>query len=138
LAQFTLNPHPKWTIRSEAHWLNLASAKDLWYVGGGAFQKQSFGYSGRPSGGGRHFAFILDLSADYQFDSQTTLTFYAAHAAGKAVVRNLFPDGPTQIWFMSKQPGGFDHRLRMLFRTRRPPKAGARPLARGGDHASYL
>src|SRR5437868_3432291 len=49
-----------------------------------------------------------------------------------------FRTGPTQIWFMSKQPGGFDHRLRMLFRTRRPPKAGARPLARGGDNASYL
>jgi hypothetical protein len=37
--------------------------------------------------------FVLDLSADYQLDSQTTLTFYAAHAGGKGVVRNLFPDG---------------------------------------------
>ncbi|PYS49450.1 MAG: hypothetical protein DMG13_23415 [Acidobacteria bacterium] len=92
-AQFTLNPNRKWTVRSEAHWLNLTSAKDLWYVGGGAFQKQSFGYTGRPSGGQRRFAVVLDLSADYQLDSQTTLTFYAAHAGGKGVVRNLFPDG---------------------------------------------
>src|SRR5207249_1173231 len=92
-AQFTLNPNRKLTVRSEAHWLNLASAKDLWYVGGGAFQRQSFGYTGRPSGGEKHFAVVLDLSADYQLDSQTTLTFYAARAGGKAVVRNLFPDG---------------------------------------------
>ncbi len=92
-AQFTLNPNRKLTVRSEAHWLNLASAKDLWYVGGGAFQKQSFGFTGRPSGGEKHFAVVLDLSADYQLDSQTTLTFYAARAGGKAVVGNLFPDG---------------------------------------------
>jgi hypothetical protein len=92
-AQLTLNPNRKWTVRSETHWLNLTSAKDLWYVGGGAFQKQSFGYTGRPSGGQRRFALVLDLSADYQLDSQTTLTFYAAHAGGKGVVRNLFPDG---------------------------------------------
>jgi len=92
-AQFTFNPHANLSVRSEAHWLNLASAKDLWYVGGGAFQKQSFGYTGRPSGGQRHFASIVDLSTDYQLNSQTTVTFYAAHADGRSVVRNLFPDG---------------------------------------------
>ena len=92
-AQLTLSPNRKLTVRSEAHSLNLTNANDLWYVGGGAFQKQSFGYTGRPSGGQRRFAVVLDLSADYQLDSQTMLTFYAAHARGKAVVRNLFPDG---------------------------------------------
>jgi hypothetical protein len=93
-AQFTFNPNRKLAIRSEAHWLKLTSAKDLWYIGGGAFQKQTFGYTGRPSGGQKPFANLLDLSADYQLNSQTTLTLYAAHASGKAVVRNLFPDGP--------------------------------------------
>jgi hypothetical protein len=73
--------------------LNLTNAKDLWYVGGGAFQKQSFGYTGRPSGGQRKFANVVDLSVDYQIDSQTTLTLYAAHAEGKAIVSNLFPNG---------------------------------------------
>jgi len=92
-AQFTFNPLANWTVRSEAHVLNLTNAKDLWYVGGGAFQKQSFGYTGRPSGGQRKFANVVDLSVDYQLNSQTTLTLYTAHAEGKAVVRNLFPDG---------------------------------------------
>ena len=59
--QLTFNPHPKWTIRSEAHSLNLVSAQDLWYIGGGAFQKQTFGYTGRPSGGQKGFADIFDV-----------------------------------------------------------------------------
>jgi hypothetical protein len=91
--QFTVTPHPKWQLRSEAHWLNLASAKDLWYIGGGAFQKQTFGFTGRPSGGQKRFATVVDLSADYMLNSQTTLTLYAAHAAGKDVIRYLFPQG---------------------------------------------
>jgi hypothetical protein len=73
--------------------LNLTNARDLWYVGGGAFQRQSFGYTGRPSGGQKKFANVVDLSVDYQLNLQTTVTLYAAHAHGKAVIRNLFPDG---------------------------------------------
>jgi len=92
-AQFTFNPHANWSVRSEAHVLNLTNAKDLWYVGGGAFQKQTFGYTGRPSGGQKKLANVVDLSVDYQLNSHTTMTIYAAHADGKAVVRNLFNDG---------------------------------------------
>jgi Alginate export len=93
-AQLTVIPHPKLTLRSEAHSLNLANAVDLWYVGGGAFQKQTFGYTGRPSGGQKRFMTVFDLSADYQFDAQTTFTLYVAHASGKDVVKRLFPAGP--------------------------------------------
>ena len=93
-AEFMLSPHSKLALRSEVHRLNLANAQDLWYVGGGAFQKQTFGYTGRPSGGRRRFADLVDVSLDYQVNPQTTLTFYAAHARGKAVLRNLFPNGP--------------------------------------------
>ena len=88
--QLTVSLHRKLSFRSEAHSLNLASARDLWYIGGGAFQKESFGYTGRPSGGQKRFAVALDLSADYQVDSQTTLTFYVASARGKGVVRHVF------------------------------------------------
>src|SRR5216117_440486 len=42
-AQLTFNPFPRLTLRNESHWLNLTSPKDLWYVGGGAFQNESFG-----------------------------------------------------------------------------------------------
>jgi len=92
-AQLTVIPDRKLTLRSEAHSLNLANANDLWYIGGGAFQKETFGYTGRPSGGHKGFATIVDLSADYQFDAQTTFTFYVAHASGKSVIRNIYPDG---------------------------------------------
>ena len=92
--QLTISPHRKLTLRSEAHSLNLANANDLWYSGGGAFQKETFGYTGRPSGGRKGFATILDVSADYQFDAQTAFTFYVAHASGRAVIRNIYPDGP--------------------------------------------
>jgi len=92
-AQLTLNPHPRLSLRSEAHSVSLASEKDLWYIGGGAFQKATFGFTGRPSGGQKRFANVFDLSADYQLDSQTTLTFYIATARGKGVIRNVFPEG---------------------------------------------
>ena len=59
----------------------------------GRSKKETFGYTGRPSGGHKGFATIFDLSADYQFDAQTTLTFYIARASGKAVIRNIFPNG---------------------------------------------
>jgi hypothetical protein len=94
-AQLTVIPHPKLTLRSEAHSLDLANAADLWYSGGGAFQKQTFGYTGRPSNGQKQFAAVFDLSADYQFDPQTAFTFYIAHASGKGVVKRIFPAGPT-------------------------------------------
>jgi hypothetical protein len=92
-AQFTVAPHRKWTVRGEAHSLSLANAKDLWYIGGGAFQKETFGYTGRPSGGRKRFAVVFDLSADYQLDPLTAFTFYVAHASGKGVIRSTFPNG---------------------------------------------
>ncbi len=94
-AQFTVSPHRKLTLRTEAHWLDLASARDLWYIGGGAFQKETFGFTGRPSGGQKRFADVIDLGADYQLDTQTTFTLYVAHASGKAVIRSIYPGGPS-------------------------------------------
>jgi hypothetical protein len=54
----TLNVRPlsKLSLRSEVHALRLASASDLWYLGGGAFQPKTFGYTGRPSNGNRGLA----------------------------------------------------------------------------------
>ena len=74
--------------------LDLASAADLWYSGGGAFQEQTFGYTGRPSSGQKSFMAVFDFSGDYQFDPQTTFTLYVAHASGRAVVQHIFPGGP--------------------------------------------
>jgi hypothetical protein len=43
--ELILRPHKQVTIRTDIHSLRLAEASDLWYAGGGAFEKTSFGYS---------------------------------------------------------------------------------------------
>jgi hypothetical protein len=89
----TLNLHPtsKLALRSELHTLRLASASDLWYSGGGAFQEQTFGYTGRPSNGNPSVANVADISADYQVTRSFTTTLYYGHAWGKAVISSIYP-----------------------------------------------
>ncbi len=90
-ATLNLRPVPKLSLRSEAHALRLASSSDLWYLGGGAFQPQTFGYTGRPSSNNRGLANVWDLSADYSFTRNFAATFYYGHAWGKGVVASLYP-----------------------------------------------
>lgn len=104
-AYATLNVRPvsKLAFRSEVHSLRLASAKDLWYSGGGAFQQNTFGYTGRPSSGGgtRGLANVWDVSADYQFTRAFAATLYYGKAWGKTVIANLYPKDPNgQLLFL--------------------------------------
>ncbi|MBI3477386.1 MAG: alginate export family protein [Acidobacteria bacterium] len=94
-AEVILRPHPKWTIRSDAHFLRLGNKNDLWYSGGGAFQSSTFGFVGRPSGGIRSLANVYDANADYQVNPHVTLTGYYAVATGRAVIQKIYPDGGT-------------------------------------------
>jgi Alginate export len=87
-----LTPAAKLKLRTEAHALRLASASDLWYLGGGAFQPQTFGYTGRPSNGNRGLANVWDLSADYEFTRNFAATLYYGHAWGKSVVAKIYPN----------------------------------------------
>ena len=86
-----LRPHSKLAIRSELHALRLANRNDLWYLGGGAFQPHTFGYTGRPSGGARSFANVWDFSGDYQVTKDFSVGLYYAHAWGKRVLTNIYP-----------------------------------------------
>jgi hypothetical protein len=86
-----LRPMSKLSLRTEAHALRLASASDLWYSGGGAFQPKTFGYTGRPSNGNRGLANVWDLSADYQFFRSFSTTFYYGHGWGKGVIAAIYP-----------------------------------------------
>lgn len=104
-AYATLNLHPvsKLAFRSEVHSLRLANAKDLWYLGGGAFQQNTFGYTGRPSSGGgtRGLANVWDISADYQLTRRFAATVYYGKAWGKTVIANLYPRDPNgQLLFL--------------------------------------
>jgi hypothetical protein len=80
-------------VRSELHSLRLASAQDLWYSGGGAFQPKTFGYTGRPSGGNRSLANVWDVSLDMPLGYGFSLTTYYARAWGKGVVGSIYPAG---------------------------------------------
>src|SRR5712692_2335854 len=87
-----LRPSAKLLLRSEVHALRLASPSDLWYLGGGAFQPHTFGYTGRPGNGNRSLANVWDLSADYQFTHSFSATLYYAHACGKGAIASIYPN----------------------------------------------
>ncbi len=88
---FNLRPASKLALRSEAHALRLANVADLWYSGGGAFQPQTFGYTGRPSNGHRSLGNVWDLSADYQVTRSFSTTLYYGHAWGESVIAKIYP-----------------------------------------------
>lgn len=91
--QLRLKPHTKLALRTDLHHLRLSSAKDLWYAGGGAFQKQTFGYAGRPSNGQKNLGWFADVSADYTFNPRTSITFYFAGSVGGRVQSAIYPQG---------------------------------------------
>lgn len=89
--QLLLKPHQKLSVRSDFHWLWLSETSDLWYVGSGATRKNRInGFAGRPSGGDRGLAQLLDLSIGYKATSHVSVNFYYAHAFGGSVVSNIF------------------------------------------------
>jgi hypothetical protein len=89
--ELMLRPARKLTFRSDFHALWLASSKDLWYTGGGAFQPWTFGFSGRPSNGESKLANLYDTSADYQLNKAVALGFYVGYAQGGAVIERIYP-----------------------------------------------
>jgi hypothetical protein len=94
-SQIVLRPTKKLTTRCDVHGLKLSAASDLWYQGGGAYEKSTFGFAGRPSGGSRSLATLFDVSADYQWNKHWTIGGYFADAEGKAVIQKIYPQGTT-------------------------------------------
>lgn len=92
-ASLNLHPHRQISLRTEAHSLGLAERNDLWYLGGGPFQPQTFGYVGRPSGGHSKLANVWDLSVDYKIRPRCGVTFYYAKSWGSDVIRQIYPNG---------------------------------------------
>ncbi len=80
-------------LRSELHALRLANAQDLWYGGGGAFQTNSFGYTGRAADGNRSLANVSDVSLDVPLPYGFSVTTYYAHAWGKSLIASIYPGG---------------------------------------------
>jgi hypothetical protein len=92
-AALILRPHPKVTVSSEFHALRLASGRDLWYSGGGAFQPWTFGYVGRATSGRRSLGNLYDTSVEWRARSNVALTSYFGYAQGRAITSFLYPRG---------------------------------------------
>lgn len=90
-AILALRPSPRLTLRGEAHGIRLASARDLWYQGGGAYQTRSFGYTGRPTSGSGDLSRLLDFSADLRITPDFTLTGYVGKARAGEAMRTAYP-----------------------------------------------
>jgi hypothetical protein len=89
-----LRPTARLSIRGDARALRLASGADLWYLGGGAFEQESFGFAGRPAGGSTDLATLLDLGAEYRLTPRLTASAYFGRAGGGEVIRRIYPAGP--------------------------------------------
>lgn len=85
-----LRPHKAVTVRHEFHALRLAQRDDLWYLGGGAFQPWTSGYTGRPVNQYRSLANLYDISADYQINPSVSVTGYFGYAQGKAAPAGIY------------------------------------------------
>lgn len=95
-----LRPGKRLTIRSDVHALRLASASDLWYSGGGAFQAGTFGYTGRPSFGHTGLATLYDASADYAVSPHLAVSGYFGQAASGAVPTAIYgSDTPLRLGY---------------------------------------
>lgn len=90
-AEFIARPHSRLSLRFDVHDLHLSSSNDLWYSGGGAYESNTFGYSGRPSGKSRHLATVFDAGGTVQVNKQNVLGAYFARAQGGDVLAKIYP-----------------------------------------------
>ena len=90
-AIFSLKPHTRLTLTAEFHHLNLASANDLWYLGGGVFQPWSFGYIGRPANGQTRLANLYDAGADFTINKNWSINAYFGYAAANKAIQAIYP-----------------------------------------------
>lgn len=91
--QLRLKPHAKLALRTDLRHLRLSNERDLWYLGGGAFQRNTFGFVGRPSNGSKNMGWYHDASADVNVTSKTTFTFFLGVSRGNRVQSAIYPQG---------------------------------------------
>ncbi len=94
-ASLTLRPGSRTTIRSDLRLLRLSEGSDGWYVGGGAFRKDDFGYAMRPSNQSHRLATLLDMSLDVRVASHWTVVGYGGYAMARRVVETIYPAKPS-------------------------------------------
>ena len=97
--QLRFKPHAKVNARLDAHHVRLSNKNDLWYVGGGAFQKNTFGFVGRASQGKQNLGWLFDASADVAINARTAVTVYYGGMRSGNVQAAIYPLG-------GSNPGG--------------------------------
>ena len=85
-----VRPTSSVTARADVHAIDLADAHDLWYSGGGAFQPETFGYTGRPSNGAEALATLSDVSVDWAVNRHVALNGYYGLARGAAIAQAIY------------------------------------------------
>lgn len=98
--QFSVKPSTRVTVTSEAHLLSLTERADLWYAGGGAFERESFGYAGRPSNGSDELATVVDAAVDFALNPKTSITAYLGVARGGSVVDAIFAGDSARFFYL--------------------------------------
>jgi Alginate export len=93
-------PSRQWELRSDLHWLQLTSGKDLWYQGGGAYDNKVFGFQGHPSGGFTSLTSVADISSDWHATPHLDLGAYYSHGWGKSVAASVYKSRNTQLAFL--------------------------------------
>jgi hypothetical protein len=92
-AMLVLHPHRRITFKTEEHMLRLASSRDLWYSGGGAYQPWTFGYQARSGGGATGLANLFTAGIDATIDSHFSVSPFYGYATGKSVIQAIYPKG---------------------------------------------
>jgi hypothetical protein len=92
-AEIILRPAKTVEVHSDLHQLWLTNGNDLWYQGAGAYQRTTFGFSGRASQGERDLGRLYDVSVEITPTSKTTLGFYVGVVSGGSVIRASYPAG---------------------------------------------
>jgi hypothetical protein len=90
-----LRPGARMSLRGDVRGLWLSRTTDLWYAGGGAFERESFGFGGRPSGGQDRLGLLADVSLDVRLHPRLTGTLYFGWVEGGDVVQGIYPGGST-------------------------------------------
>lgn len=98
--ELILRPSRSVTIRTDGHYISLASKNDLWYSGSGAYQPWTFGYQGRPSNGKSKLANLYDVSLDYAFNKAASIGFYYGYAQGGDVIQAIYKNANGNLGFV--------------------------------------
>jgi alginate export protein len=98
--ELVLEPHPRVSIRTDWHWLQVTDGRDLWYQGGGATNADLFGYAGSPANGRRSLAQLADVTVTVQPVEPLVLSLYYGHAFGGPVVGQSFAGRDADYGFL--------------------------------------